>query len=439
MIANYGQVGRDSSAYKTGLNPRLAVFRPDLSGQAEIAIELANFDDPRGGFWSIPKIGQYEDVLALFVREQLVEMFLFTANITMSLIFLALYARSSQDRHILLLSVFSFMIGCRILLSGNRLIAFILPQLGRNLSMRILYGIGYLLLPVFVELLQTMFDSKPDRRLSLLNTLLAALALLIVLLGSNELIMGYFEVYKYLVVLASAYTVFVLVKGIRLQQPGARMILLAISILIAGTLAELFLGVERLPYIVGFSTMAMIGLFEFVQIEKFHILQAKKEDLENEIVLDRLTGAYNRHFLEYRIDEMIRQAAALNQPLSQIMLDLDDFKLVNDSYGHETGDQVLKKTVEIIKKGIRSTDPLIRWGGEEFLILAPNTDLSGAQILAEKLLQTISETDFVPADKVTASIGVTERLSSESAESWFNRTDMALYRAKSTGKNRVCV
>jgi len=161
--------------------------------------------------------------------------------------------------------------------------------------------------------------------------------------------------------------------------------------------------------------------------------------LENEIVLDRLTGAYNRHFLEYRIDEMIRQAAALNQPLSQIMLDLDDFKLVNDSYGHETGDQVLKKTVEIIKKGIRSTDPLIRWGGEEFLILAPNTDLSGAQILAEKLLQTISETDFVPADKVTASIGVTERLSSESAESWFNRTDMALYRAKSTGKNRVCV
>jgi hypothetical protein len=110
-----------------------------------MAIELSNFHDPRGGFWSVPKIGRTYDVLTAYGRKQLVEMFLFTANLIMSLIFVALYAKSKQDRHILWLAIFTFLIGFRILLSGNKVISFFYPFLNWNQSIRLLYLIGFLL------------------------------------------------------------------------------------------------------------------------------------------------------------------------------------------------------------------------------------------------------------------------------------------------------
>ncbi|NCC76543.1 MAG: diguanylate cyclase [Clostridia bacterium] len=439
VMIEYGQVGRSASDHRPGLDPRCAIFRADPNGYVELVMELSNFDDPRGGFWSVPKIGRAQDVLNAISRGQLVEMFLFTANLIMSLIFIALYAKSKQDRQILLLAIFTFLIGFRISLSGYKVFSFFYPFLNWNHSIRLLYLIGFLLLPIFLWMLQAMCYSKPLQIIRLAAFLLAAVSIGLTLLAPIDVFLGYFEIYKYLIVLAALYTLFVVSQGIRFRKNGAGITAVAFAFLIAGTLAEVFRGVDRYPYIVGFSALVMIGLFLVVQIEKFHTIKSIKEHLETEIILDKLTGAYNRKFLEHHLERIIRESEYYLQPLSLILLDLDHFKQVNDVFGHDTGDLILVKTVATVKDVIRSTDPVIRWGGEEFLILVQNADLAGARILAEKLQRALAETDFGPVGTITASFGVTERFLAEPTDIWFKRTDLALYQAKNGGRNQVAV
>lgn len=152
---------------------------------------------------------------------------------------------------------------------------------------------------------------------------------------------------------------------------------------------------------------------------------------------DPLTGLFNRNFLDKRaIEEMLR-ADRNAQPLSMIEFDLDHFKTINDAWGHPTGDMVLKKCAEIADSLIRRSDILVRMGGEEFVILLPETDLKGANIVAEKIREAIHEFRHPFVGSVSASFGVAQRHPAESFISWYKRLDDALYQAKRSGRNRV--
>lgn len=124
-----------------------------------------------------------------------------------------------------------------------------------------------------------------------------------------------------------------------------------------------------------------------------------------------------------------------------MILDIDDFKNINDAYGHLAGDQVLQELARVIAANTRKSDIVCRFGGEEFVILAPNTSLEEGLVLAEKLRQQIAEHDFVVGSattRITASFGVSLlQTGSDGAVRTFSRADKALYRAKKRGKNRV--
>ncbi len=166
-------------------------------------------------------------------------------------------------------------------------------------------------------------------------------------------------------------------------------------------------------------------------------MHAKNRMLEDLAMKDELTGVFNRHYLDQTMHtEMERQDRYL-MPLSIIMMDIDHFKSVNDTYGHDVGDTVLMDTARLVNRGIRETDILFRWGGEEFFIIMPHTDITGAALLAEKLRKAIEGNNFPHVGKVTASFGVAERKKSEHRYDLFRRIDQALYRAKNSGRNRV--
>ncbi|HBP37722.1 MAG TPA: hypothetical protein DD640_03085 [Clostridiales bacterium] len=166
-------------------------------------------------------------------------------------------------------------------------------------------------------------------------------------------------------------------------------------------------------------------------------LQASNESLKKLAQTDELTGLNNRYYFDRRIDEEIERADRYATPLMLLLIDLDHFKQVNDVWGHDTGDQVLVKIAEIIRQQIRKPDILARWGGEEFVLLAPQTALHGGKILAEKLRAAIGAGHYGEVGQVTASIGLAEHLGGESYGSWFRRADQALYQAKHLGRNRV--
>lgn len=161
------------------------------------------------------------------------------------------------------------------------------------------------------------------------------------------------------------------------------------------------------------------------------------ESLEELANTDRLTNAWNRRRFEEALEGEIHRFHRYGHPISLMLLDVDHFKRVNDTYGHQEGDRVLKGVADCVFATIRKSDSLTRWGGEEFIVLMPNTGLSYAHTLAERIRTHIAAHAFDKVGNVTVSIGVAEFHQNSSHEDWLDRADRAMYTAKREGRNRV--
>jgi len=160
-------------------------------------------------------------------------------------------------------------------------------------------------------------------------------------------------------------------------------------------------------------------------------------------ITDALTGLHNRRYMESHLSTLVEQAASRGKPLTVLVLDIDYFKSVNDTHGHDAGDEVLREFSQRLKKSIRGIDLACRYGGEEFVVVMPETDMAVATMVAERLRRRIASEPFpisqgTNAVEVTISIGLAARTSaSDSAANILKRADQALYRAKRDGRNRV--
>lgn len=177
-------------------------------------------------------------------------------------------------------------------------------------------------------------------------------------------------------------------------------------------------------------------LNEYLRREREALAQANKH-LEKVANTDALTGTLNRYRIEHLVQMSMANAERYDQPFSLLLFDLDHFKSVNDTYGHEVGDRILKTLVSSLTEGLREGDQLGRWGGEEFLVLAPNTVLSDAGIFAERLRGMVLDTEFGLDEPVTISIGVAEWGKGDTMKTLLVRADRAMYEAKHSGRNRV--
>ena len=179
-------------------------------------------------------------------------------------------------------------------------------------------------------------------------------------------------------------------------------------------------------------------------LEKWRRMQqgkADQEKLEKLANFDSLTGLYNRRSILRKLGEQLKYARRYREELSLIMLDIDHFKKVNDQYGHLTGDEVLAEVATLIRQNIRVVDAAGRYGGEEFIIILPKTDLSSALVIAERIRKTIEATEMKDFEGKVFGITVSQGLSSwkpgEDKHSLISRADDALYGAKENGRNRV--
>ena len=196
------------------------------------------------------------------------------------------------------------------------------------------------------------------------------------------------------------------------------------------------------------SSLIIIVLVSLIHhqmvIEYDRLLNEKTKNLE--IALSQvnllatvygLTNILNRRYMDELIEEEIIRSARYQLPFSLIMLDLDYFKKINDQYGHFIGDDVLVSLSNLISSSIRSTDFFGRWGGEEFLIALPQTEMHDAIKIAEKIRIIIEDYDHPIVQRVTASFGVTEWIPSEEKELLYKRVDELMYMAKRSGRNTV--
>jgi two-component system cell cycle response regulator len=181
------------------------------------------------------------------------------------------------------------------------------------------------------------------------------------------------------------------------------------------------------------------------QIRKKRYTERLRDDVQLSIELaitDPLTGLSNRRYLESHVGTLIEQAAARGKPLTVLLIDIDYFKSINDAYGHDAGDDVLREFAIRIKKSVRGIDLACRYGGEEFVVLMPETDMAVATMVAERLRRRIAGEPFPIQEgarrvEVTISIGLATLAPEEGAPALLKRADQALYRAKRDGRNRV--
>ncbi|MFP4209544.1 MAG: diguanylate cyclase [Wenzhouxiangella sp.] len=183
-----------------------------------------------------------------------------------------------------------------------------------------------------------------------------------------------------------------------------------------------------------FGAAIMVGLFSMVFVinTNFH-----RDRLNEMVARDALTGALNRRVLRDDMTDVIRQSQMLGQPATVALLDLDNFKQVNDSQGHEVGDQVLIDLTRIVAQQSRRSDRFYRLGGEEFVLLLNHTDHEGARVALDKLMELARAGLRSPTGPVTVSIGVAVYRPEENWSQWLARADQAMYRAKGEGKDRV--
>jgi two-component system cell cycle response regulator len=181
------------------------------------------------------------------------------------------------------------------------------------------------------------------------------------------------------------------------------------------------------------------------QIRKKRYTERLRDNVQQSIemaITDVLTGLYNRRYMETHLSALVEQAAARGKPLTALVLDIDYFKSINDRYGHDAGDDVLREFATRVRKSIRGIDLACRYGGEEFVIIMPETDMGVATIVAERLRRRIASEPFPIQQgsstiEVTISIGIATLDADDNAANILKRADQALYRAKRDGRNRV--
>jgi diguanylate cyclase (GGDEF)-like protein len=222
-------------------------------------------------------------------------------------------------------------------------------------------------------------------------------------------------------------------KGVLADRVKKDILILCLVFLVAVTIA-LFVA-----YHFSRELQSIFDRYRKSQEQNYTELEALHKALEEQSRTDALTGIFNRGYFNRKLSDEIARTTRYQTPLSLILLDLDSFKHINDTFGHLVGDTVLHSLATLIKGHIRQSDIFARWGGEEFVILAPGVDVGEAGDFAEKIRNIVELHDFQVNSTITGSFGVTAYLPPESGITFLQRADDALYRAKEQGRNRCVI
>ena len=234
-------------------------------------------------------------------------------------------------------------------------------------------------------------------------------------------------------------------RGVKERSPKTEVVVMTAYASLESAVESMKLGAA--DYITKPFNIDQVRIVVAKTLEKRRLKQ-KAEDEEFYKHLSRtdgLTNLYNQRFFHQLLESELSRAKRFRQSLCLLMLDIDNFKLYNDTHGHLAGNQALKQLAWIFKKSVRSCDMVARYGGEEFAIIAPQTDLEGGKILATRLNRLVRETifdmgDTLPQGRLTVSIGVSSFPDQAADErSLIERSDQALYQAKAQGRDRVCL
>ncbi|MGQ0709559.1 MAG: sensor domain-containing diguanylate cyclase [Rhodoferax sp.] len=432
------------------------------SGQVEIVLEVSNHAFRMGGVFESMLLGHADAVARIARFGFATDIFVIGCLAGLSAYQFSLFAFRRKDRVPLFLAVCCVLVA--VYTSANNQLVFLslAPDVNWELFMKIFYTSYMLTFPLASAFLLALFPDEMPKSAVVAIAGAGLLATVLVWLLPHRLNTYIAPMYQLSVLPTVPYLLWVMGKAASRAREGARLILVGIIVIFSAALNDILFANHVIKISASLGQLAWIVMMfcmSFVSAKRFVRTFAKAEELSHELqignalleqrvaertkelevaaVTDQLTGLFNRRKLDEVLDHEVERAARYGSTLSVILGDVDKFKSINDTHGHQAGDQVLIKFAALLRNSVRSTDCVGRWGGEEFLIICPNTPLENARILAEHLRERVQACDFSAVGRRTCSFGVAGFAGDVRSDQLIARADAALYRAKENGRNRV--
>ncbi|MGS2720733.1 sensor domain-containing diguanylate cyclase [Paraglaciecola aestuariivivens] len=477
LVAKGGIVAKSKAQAQAGYHPKLVLIPKNLDS-VTITIQVSSFHSTWGGIWSPITIGNANDMFA--TQRDLVALSMFILGVlAITAAYYLIQFQFRPSEHLpLVFATLCILLFFREFTNEHMLFILQFMGIGFAAGTKINYLTFYVGLPVLLYFMQLCFPQVFNAKITRVCYIIAAAFSLFVLFSPTDYIGHSLISYQLFCFVCIVYLIGCLIVANKRRLPAAKMMMLG-SVIISAFAINDMLYVADVINTGRFFSLGIVGFIvcqSYVINNRFNQVLTRNEtlsgqlqqrniellqlgtELENKVELrtreleqanrelqalaeiDNLTHALNRHGLQQYLQSAYERLRRSKEPCSIILFDFDNFKDINDTYGHDSGDAILMASATLVMELIREQDKLARWGGEEFLVLLPATDLEGALAIAEKIRIAISrELSNAIADEVAVTItaGVAELKHDETFEIIFKRADNALYKGKRSGRNNV--
>ena len=433
-------------------------------GNAELLIHISNFNMKNGGFWESVRFGRAEDLRHYWIQNLLIQTLVIGALIFMGLYHLLLFLMRRQSTAPFWLSLVILLIVIKSFISGEQILMRLAPGISQIGLMKFSTLAVTFMIPTFLCFIKNSFPGIVSEMIVRLNFMISGIYGLIILTLKFSLVQTVYPPYLWVVILNLVYLVYIISKAFYHRLPGSGWSFIGTLIILLSGLNDILYELHYIQtaYILNFGLLFSLLFQTLLNVSRYSHAYSELEILRNQLEkkvemrteelleernkleaiarIDSLTGLFNRNSSHEVFEREIQRFKRYGTGFSVILIDLDHFKKINDSYGHTVGDIALQIVSGEIREVSRTSDFCFRWGGEEFLLMLPSTTEENARLFAEKLRLNIASTP-IKTKKATFFITMSYGISSikeknEDIIQILNRADMALYRAKDDGRNR---
>lgn len=473
-VASNGFVGTTRESSEAAFKKEVAFFTPKDT-EVHVIMHIANFEHPIGGANNPIYFGAADAITTYYTELVASTLFVVGGILIMGIYQLGIFAFRRQERAFLYFGLLSILVALRALFVEPLFIAVLFPNISwiwqHRLEFLIMYG-GYLL---YLFFLRYLYPNEMKKWVIQSSVILTVILTLLTIVTNPVLYRNAFDYFLIVAAITMIYTLYVLILAVKRKRRTAILNLTASIFFFITILNDVFLSLD---WIQG-SNIATYGFFIYILVQSLNLSRnyahkfQESETLTNELIhlnhtldekieqrtlelsktnarlkeltlLDGLTGVNNRRFFDEKMKVLSRAAIKDGSPLTLLLIDLDEFKKYNDSYGHVKGDELIKKAAYMFKEIVGTDGYVSRYGGEEFGIILPNTPEEIGKEMAERICNEMRNAEVEHKTSSTlpiATISIGGTCSSAhdfiQPNDWIEQADKALYVSKMSGKNKV--
>lgn len=440
-----GQVGKVGTSYEDEKSIYLPIYMYFVpkNGVVDIVIQTSNYRNLSASLKSI-EFGLKDKIMNKFILNASVDLTIVGALFIIEILFLLLHKNLKSNKSSIYFLIICFLIQLRCLFLNERVIVRFFPGMPFELLSKTAALTYYLLIPAYVLFLNELFSNLPKRIIKISVFFSGVFSIICVI--TNNIFYDKLGFLSQAILSIILFEILVfLIKKVREKEENSDMVLLAFIILMVTALNDILVnnGVLNTKY------GAQIGMFIFILVQTYviiikyshEIINSEKIKLENKIIYeksirDNLTNLYNRNYIEEILDKSMERYVNEGEIFTVLMFDIDYFKVINDTYGHLQGDNVLTTVSNIIIESVRDVDYVGRYGGEEFIVILKDTAQEEAREIAERIRSNVKNFPWENGIKITISGGLYENRTHIKKECIKNADDK-LYEAKRNGRDQI--